>query len=353
MAGGVVATVKGTGATAVPYYVATDHLTGSNVVTTSTGTQEELMDYYPFGAIRLDEKAGTFSEQRKFAGQEYDVDTGLSYMNARYYDGLVGRFISQDPLEIVGFQTTDANKFVQVISNPQNWNTYSYALNNPLINVDPSGLYTRAVHGTLPLENISNARAVWQDPTNPLIQNASQTFNEPAELFEWSGGDNHWERLYAASRLAAEINAHPFQPGEQLNLVTHSHGGNIAFLVSQMIDRKIDNLVTFALPVRSDYQPDSSKISNMVNLYSQADLPQVMAGGTYSMSGLLGKAFGDMGEKMGNYLGLGEFGLAGYKVQGAKNIDVTRYSWNPFTAHTNVWQSTKAWNQGVVPNIIK
>ena len=134
------ATVETTGTTTTPHYVHTDQLTGSNVVTSSTGTQEELTDYFPFGAIRLDEKVSTFSEQRKFTGQEYDVDTGLSYMNARYYNGTIGRFISEDPFEIVGLQMVDQGSFITYLVNPQRWNTYSYALNNPLIVSDPSGL---------------------------------------------------------------------------------------------------------------------------------------------------------------------------------------------------------------------
>ncbi len=126
----LIVTILGSGASATVHTVATDHLTGSNVVTNSSGAIEELMDYYPYGGIRLDEKAGTFSEQRKFAGHELDVDTGLSYMNARYYDAGIGRFVSQDP------------QFISVTSdltNPQDWNSYSYARNNPLINIDPDG----------------------------------------------------------------------------------------------------------------------------------------------------------------------------------------------------------------------
>ncbi|MBI1866507.1 MAG: type IV secretion protein Rhs, partial [Candidatus Staskawiczbacteria bacterium] len=31
-------------------------------------------------------------------GQEYDAETGLNYLNARYYNSNIGRFISQDPM---------------------------------------------------------------------------------------------------------------------------------------------------------------------------------------------------------------------------------------------------------------
>ena len=49
-------------------------------------------------------------------------------MNARLYDPVLGRFLSPDP-------------FVQMPDFTQNFNRYSYCLNNPLIFVDKSGEY--------------------------------------------------------------------------------------------------------------------------------------------------------------------------------------------------------------------
>jgi RHS repeat-associated protein len=126
----VVATVKGTGATAAVFSVHTDHLSGSSAVTNSSGVQEEVMDYFPFGEIRLDQKTGTFDEQRKFSGHEYDAETELTYMNARYYKSDIGRFVSQDPV----FLTVSSN-----LMDPQSLNAYAYSRNNPLRYVDPSG----------------------------------------------------------------------------------------------------------------------------------------------------------------------------------------------------------------------
>src|SRR5207237_7308882 len=75
------ASVDGTGADAVVRYIQTDDLTGANIVTNSAGTIDETLDYYPFGGIRID--SGTYNEQRKFSGHEYDADTSLLYMDAR------------------------------------------------------------------------------------------------------------------------------------------------------------------------------------------------------------------------------------------------------------------------------
>ena len=51
---------------------------------------------------------------------------GLVNMNARLYDAALGRFLSPDP-------------YVQAPNFTQNFNRYSYCVNNPLIYIDPSG----------------------------------------------------------------------------------------------------------------------------------------------------------------------------------------------------------------------
>jgi RHS repeat-associated protein len=65
----------------------------------------------------------------RYTGKERDTESGNDYFGARYYASSMGRFMSPDPL---GNQ-------VAVFSNPQTWNMYSYALNNPLKSVDPTG----------------------------------------------------------------------------------------------------------------------------------------------------------------------------------------------------------------------
>lgn len=79
------------------YYHLSDHLASTQVTTDSTGTIVELSDYYAFGNPRQDVKSTPFTEQRKYIGQMYDESTSLNYLNARYYNSNIGRFISQDP----------------------------------------------------------------------------------------------------------------------------------------------------------------------------------------------------------------------------------------------------------------
>lgn len=127
----LVATIEGSGASVDVYTQHTDHLTGSNGITDENGDKEQVLDYHPFGDIRVNEQASSFDEQRKFTGHEFDTDTGLTYMNARYYHSGIGRFMSQDPV------SRDLPS--ELLNEPQELNTYSYTANNPIKYVDPDG----------------------------------------------------------------------------------------------------------------------------------------------------------------------------------------------------------------------
>jgi len=76
------------------YTFATDHLQGVQVTTDEAGVPVEIQDYGTFGNSGLNDKSETFDSQRKYIGEMYDTDTELNYLNARYYNSAIGRFIS-------------------------------------------------------------------------------------------------------------------------------------------------------------------------------------------------------------------------------------------------------------------
>jgi RHS repeat-associated protein len=71
-----------------------------------------------------------YSSSLHFTGQERDSESGLDNFGARYDSSSMGRFMSPDPLLNSGRPWE-----------PQSWNRYAYALNNPLNIIDPTGLY--------------------------------------------------------------------------------------------------------------------------------------------------------------------------------------------------------------------
>jgi RHS repeat-associated protein len=122
-------------------YVTADHLGSTRLVTDANGGVVRRFDYLPFGetipvssntafAQRLNIPGynETLNWRHMFTGKERDAETGLDYFGARYFSGAQGRFTSVDPL----LESADP-------SNPQSWNRYTYALNNPLRYVDRDG----------------------------------------------------------------------------------------------------------------------------------------------------------------------------------------------------------------------
>ena len=97
-------------------------------------------DYAPFGGEVLNNAGrtpdwgtaanGTDYLNQRYTGADRDPETMLDFMQARYMANQQARFTVPDP----------AGTFVADPANPQSWNLYSYAWNNPLGSKYASGL---------------------------------------------------------------------------------------------------------------------------------------------------------------------------------------------------------------------
>jgi RHS repeat-associated protein len=102
------------------HYLA-DALGSSVALTSPGGTTATTYTYAPFGETAV---AGTPSPNAvRFTGRE-DDGTGLYYYRARYYDPVRSRFVSEDPMGLVGGDT----------------NFYVYVRNAPTVYIDLLGL---------------------------------------------------------------------------------------------------------------------------------------------------------------------------------------------------------------------
>ena len=130
-------------------YLTQDHLGSTRLLTGAGPTVISRHDYLPFG----DEVDGSRyragisgytipaspgPSRQKFTGKERDNESGLDYFGARYYSGPQGRFTSVDPYNPI-VDSEDEEQFQAYLSQPQNWNRYTYAWNNPLKYYDPTG----------------------------------------------------------------------------------------------------------------------------------------------------------------------------------------------------------------------
>jgi RHS repeat-associated protein len=115
------------------FYLHDDHLVSTNTVTENGNPAGTLSaNYEPFGQL-VDSSnpanalpQGLDSVKRQFTGQSVDSDLGLIDMKGRIYDPNMSHFLTPDPQ-------------IQDFSRSESLNRYSYAWNNPLKWVDPSG----------------------------------------------------------------------------------------------------------------------------------------------------------------------------------------------------------------------
>ncbi len=124
----------GTSAEEYRFYFA-DH-TGSNAVITDRSGQvvtRTVVDSYG-GIVHADSPVGPSGPRHFFIGEEFDRESDLHFLNARYYDPAVGRFLATDP-ELINLGET----FSAIESEPASLNTSSYALNRPTVLSDRSG----------------------------------------------------------------------------------------------------------------------------------------------------------------------------------------------------------------------
>ena len=122
------------------HYHITDYQGNIRAVIDEDGTLEEVNNYYPYGGLM---GAGVMGVQPyKYGAKELDRENGLDLYDskARFYDSMIGRTISQDPL---------AEKYSGV-------SPYLWCAGNPIRNIDEGGdsiavLYLHGLVGHLAL----------------------------------------------------------------------------------------------------------------------------------------------------------------------------------------------------------
>jgi RHS repeat-associated protein len=99
--------------------------------TTYNGGVEGTYTSQPFGD-GLTTTSGSDTDAYHYAMVDHDYQSDTEHAQFRQYSNAQGRWMAPDPY----YGSYD-------FSNPQSMNRYAYALNSPLSNIDPSGLYCR------------------------------------------------------------------------------------------------------------------------------------------------------------------------------------------------------------------
>lgn len=116
-------------------YNLSDHLWWWAIDTNSIWAILQMSDYLPYWWKRVLIR-NNYKNNYLFAWKELDEETWLQYFEARYYNWDLGRFYSQDR---VFWELGNTKRWVSILADPQQLNSYAYARNNPVLYTDPSG----------------------------------------------------------------------------------------------------------------------------------------------------------------------------------------------------------------------
>ena len=120
------------------YWFHYDALGSIKFFSDEVGKKSAQIEYFPFGNERVRNGSPVL---RTFALHEYDPDIDLIYMGHRWYAPRMGRFITPDPLYLYQPEKSEGE--------PRKLSMYTYVGNNPVTNIDPSGLSFWSVVGAI------------------------------------------------------------------------------------------------------------------------------------------------------------------------------------------------------------
>jgi RHS repeat-associated protein len=155
------------------YYELRDQLGNIRTVVGETGNVVEQNDFYAYGAVR--ESGRSAGDGRwKFLGKELDAETQSTHLEAREYDGLVGRFLRVDPLS----------------DRAPGWSPYRAFFCNPYLYTDPTGLFEDWVldkDGNIRWDNDAVSKETTKKGEMYLGTKLSFVFNSFIDADVWDG----------------------------------------------------------------------------------------------------------------------------------------------------------------------
>lgn len=240
---------------------------GTPVKTTNgTGTPNT---YYldPWGNYERTLEATDNVQPLQFTGKFLDEDPYLFYFHARFYDPTLGRFLGEDPAAL----NPEA---------PKTLNPYMYAGNGPVTAIDPDGRRTYFGNGiansapfgppnyafdikhALIERNIKDIRLV-PAFNNDLtffgldIEGISKVAKEMANISVYSN--------QLADQIRKDIELHPLDKDEQLNIIGYSGFGQVAVNAAEKLKStiKVSNIILIGSPVLEGNVSNVNKVTSI------------------------------------------------------------------------------------------
>jgi RHS repeat-associated protein len=198
--------------TAIASWSHKDHL-ASNRLTSfmAGGSPTARHDYGPFGSP-LTSNGSTILNARAYINERFDPETGLQYLNARYYDPDLGRFLSPDTYD----------PYLPGVD----FNRYAYAGNDPVNGSDPTG------HATTSWTNSSGGTSTgnWTSSGQAAKESSGYAYgysNIFGSFTAWKNANGTQSRIWSGPSGSA--------------------GASTASAYASAVNRAVANLANFSL----------------------------------------------------------------------------------------------------------
>lgn len=131
------------------YFLHNNMLGTPQLATDSSKAVAWRATYQPFGTASV---SGTVTQNLRFPGQYFDVESGWNHNGFRDYIPDLGRYAEPDPLALLG-TSFDYRRFTNELTDarpafPAGLDPFSYSDSNPLSYIDPLGLFKINYHET-------------------------------------------------------------------------------------------------------------------------------------------------------------------------------------------------------------
>ena len=205
------------------YYILRDHLGSITHIIDADGKLVQELSYDAWGRLRNPDNHQIYEPEmepnlflgRGYTGHEHLVQFGLINMNARLYDAALGRFLSPDP-------------YVQMPDFTQNFNRYSYSLNNPLKYIDKDGEFVHLIVGIAIVAGAYFGGSAANGTFNPIKWNYSSWKTYAGMVVGGVAG-------YAGATLGASVAASAVASGYS-SIAAGVAGGMVGGMVSGAIN---------------------------------------------------------------------------------------------------------------------